>query len=284
MQPLIDADVLLHEIGWSGEFRDKDTGENVLLPAEHVMEILDKKIEIICEDVMADEEPILYISDSEWLAEREGRKFIPNFRYEVAKTQPYKGNRKNPKPFHFYNIMAYMLGMYNTVISTDGLEADDMMSIEQFGRDDTIICSRDKDLRICPGWHYSWECGKQNAIMPTLTDSIGWLEMTEKVVGETKTGKPKIKKEVKGYGLSFFYYQMLVGDSADHIPGLSGVGVVGAYNMLCDFEDEQQLFECVRDEYKDVMGKESKDYFLEQANLLWIMQEKGKPYEIPRFE
>lgn len=193
--------------------------------------------------------------------------FVPNFRYEVAKSRPYKGNRKNPKPFHFYNILFYLLAEYNTIVSEDGLEADDMLCIEQASRKDTVICSRDKDLRICPGWHFSWECGNQHAIGPTFTDKLGWLEM--------------IDKKVIGYGLKFFYYQMLVGDTADHIPGLKGWGQAGAYKLLEPLATEEELFRTVKQKYLEVMGKEvAKEYFLEQANLLWMRQEKGKPFEL----
>lgn len=278
MQPLIDADVLLHEIGWSGEFKDKETGEPVLLPPDEVISLLDNKIKGICLDVDATQPPILYVTDSEWLANWENRRrkkqglepreFIRGFRYDIAKTKPYKGNRKNPKPFHFYNILAYMLAEYNTVVSTDGYEADDMMCIEQASRgDETIICSRDKDLRICPGWHFSWECGKQGAVYPTHTNRVGWLE-------------PKGDKDILGYGLSFFYYQMLVGDTADNIPGLPGVGKVGAYKALSELKTTKELFNTVKGLYKEVLGDNSKEYFMEQANLLWMAQEKGKRFEI----
>lgn len=252
-----------------------------MLPPEEVLDLLDKKIATICRDTEATEPPILFLSDNQWLVDQdnkrrkkrgeEPREFIPNFRYSVAKTKPYKGNRNNPKPFHFYNIMAYMLATYKCVVSDYGYEADDMMCIEQTSRvQQTIICSRDKDLRICPGWHYSWECGKQGAIYPTETDRIGWLEK-------------KDNGDILGYGLSFFYYQMLVGDSADNIPGLPGVGKVGAYNALFDKKDEKELFETVKFLYKAELGESSKDYFLEQANLLHMVQEVGVGYRIPKF-
>lgn len=280
----------LHELGWSGEFKDKESGEPVLLPPEDVLDLLDKKIEGICRDVDATQPPILYITDSPWLVEydnkrrkkrgEEPREFIPNFRYGIAKTQPYKGNRKNPKPFHFYNILVYMLAKYDCVISTDGYEADDMMCIEQVARGGgTIICSRDKDLRICPGYHFSWECGKQGAIYPVETDRLGWLEPRMKW-NEKK--KEEVFDDVLGYGMSFFYYQMLVGDSADHIPGLPGWGKTKAFNLLSEIREEGELFNTVKQLYKEVKGEESKEYFLEQANLLWMAQEKGKRYEYYR--
>lgn len=244
------------------------------------MDNVDKKIQSICEYTEATEKPILYVSDSQWLADHDNktlrfigapeREFIPNFRYEVAKTKPYKGSRKNVKPYHFYNILVYLLSEYDVVVSDYGYEADDMMCIEQTKRPgETIICSRDKDLRICPGWHFSWECGKQGTIYPTETDRIGWLE--------------KVGDKVLGYGLSFFYYQMLVGDSADNIPGLPGIGPARAFNVLHDKHTEKELFTTVKDMYKQLLEEQSKEYFMEQANLLWMIQEKGVGYAIPKF-
>lgn len=278
MQPLIDADILLHELGWSGEFKDKETGEEVHLSSAHVFDLLDKKIQLICEDVGATHPPILYITDSleitrrlnkvrRWQGEPE-RVYVPNFRYEVAKARPYKGTRKNPKPFHFYNIIFYLMSEYDVVVSEDGLEADDMMCIEQASRSDTVICSRDKDLRICPGHHFSWECGNQKAVGPVFTDKIGWLQIDKKVIG---------------YGLSFFYFQMLTGDTADNIPGLKGKGDVFAYKLLHELKTEKELFLAVKSAYINVLGKDiAKDYFMEQASLLWMVQEKGIPYGLFR--
>lgn len=292
MRPLIDGDILLHEIGWSGEFNDKDSGEYILLSSEHVIELLDEKIRLICEDVDATEPPTLYFSSSQEIVERinklrrwqggEEIVFVPNFRYEVAKTKPYKGTRKNPKPFHFYNILFYALSKYNCVISEGGLEADDMMCIDQTSSPEgsTIICSRDKDLRICPGLHFSWECGNQKAKGPVYTDRLGWLELE---VSEKRLPSGKVAKEnkVTGYGLFFFYAQMLMGDSADNIPGLPKYGPKAAFDLLNTCKTEDQLKSVVKDHYKMVMGAEkSKEYFLEQANLLHMVQEKGKGYEL----
>jgi hypothetical protein len=259
-----------------------------------VEEILNKKIKEICEDVDADEPPILYVTNSEWLNKELNRRrkfrgepeeeYKPLFRYEVAKTQPYKGNRKNPKPFHFYNLLIYMLGEYNVVVSNQGLEADDMMCIEQNKREDTIICSRDKDLRICPGWHYSWECGKQKSVGPFYTDKLGSLELKTTEKTHPVTGKVTLDKKVIGYGLKFFYYQMLVGDTADHIPGLKGWGLVGSYDLLSDCKSEKELFTAVKKAYVDSLGKqEAKEMFLEQANLLWMHQAENDFYKIPKF-
>ncbi|NOQ73256.1 MAG: hypothetical protein GQ574_14710 [Crocinitomix sp.] len=248
---------------------------------EHVQELLDKRIAVICADVEATEPPLLFFTNSENLNKKlnKARKFLNeeelpymhNFRYEVAVTKPYKGTRKNPKPFHFHNILAYLMHEYEWVVMENGLEADDAMCVYQNGRDDTIICSRDKDLRICEGNHYSWECGKQRSVGPHYTDRLGSLT----------TGN---NGKTLGYGLKFFYYQMLVGDTADNIPGLKGWGDVGSKKLLQDLTSEKDLLKAVKTAYKE-KGM-SKEYFIEQANLLHMVQELhegGKPkfWEMP---
>lgn len=269
MTPLIDGDVILHELGWSGEFKDKETEELVLFPFEKVQELLDAKIKLICDEVGATAPPIIYLSNTEFLSKMLKCPLVPNFRYDVAKTKPYKGTRNNPKPFHFYNITVYLLANYECVVSRGGLEADDMMCIRQTtpSGGETIICSRDKDLRICPGWHYSWECGKQYSVGPTLTDEVGFL--TKGVNGKTL-----------GYGLKMFFYQLLVGDSADNIPGLPQVGDAKAYKLLADIPTERECYDLIKDLYIEKMGDSAKDYFFEQSALLWMQQYNKPKYKV----
>lgn len=300
MKPLIDADILLHEIGWSGEFKSKETGEEILLDPEYVFDLLDKKIDLICEDVGATEPPTLFITNSEWLNNELNRRhrfkgepeeeYKPLFRYSVAVTQPYKGNRNNPKPFHFKNLIIHMLANYDVVIAKNGYEADDLLCMYQ-GNYDTgngwetvpsVICSRDKDLRICPGYHFSWECGKQKAIGPEYTDELGRLIMT--IVEKEKNEKIIKEKKVHGYGLKFFYYQMLVGDTADYIPGLPKWGLVRAFELIDPLTTHEEVFNAVKQAYIESQGLcKAKEYWMEQANLLWMIQKEGERYTIPKF-
>ena len=271
MQALIDADILRYEIGFSGQWKD-DEGVLVMRDWEFVKELLDMKIAGICEDVEADEVPVLYLTDDTTInrmrnreRKREGLKplaLIANFRDKIAVTKVYKGTRKGEKPLHFNNLTAYMLENYLCEVSSGGLEADDEMCIEQtsrLGKGDTIICSRDKDLRICQGLHYSWECGKQAAIGPFQTDRVGSIE--------DKGGK------VFGTGLSFFYSQLLTGDGADNIPGLPRCGPVAALKALEGAVDEASLFASVSELYKNKLEEGWEAYMREQADLLWMVQE-----------
>lgn len=293
MKPLIDGDILLHEIGWSGEFMDKEKGEEVLLDPDTVFSILDKKIELICEDVEATEPPLIFMTADSKINEilnkqrrfmgEEEKEFVRGFRYDVAKTKPYKGTRVNPKPFHFYNIFLYLLANYETFIAEDGYEADDYLGIFQMKMgEESIICSRDKDLGIIPGWHYSWECGKQKAIGPIKTDELGWLEIKEKKV--IRNNKEVLDKKLVGYGLKFFYSQMLTGDTADNIPGLPKWGIVKTYNLLHSLGSHEEVFKATKAAYIETLGKkEAKNFWMEQANLLWMIQKKGENYKLPKF-
>lgn len=287
MRALVDADILCHELAWGAEFtsKDEDTeGDAVLLGFDHVERLILNKLAIIQDEVEATEPPLLFITNSEqlntklnkrrrWLGEEEVV-FTPNFRYEVAKERPYKGTRVNAKPFHFYNIIAYFMANYEVVINEQGLEADDAIcTYQQSSSEDTIICSRDKDLRMQQGWHYSWECGKQGSIGPVFTDELGWLE-------------PPSRGKILGYGKSFFYSQLLTGDTVDNIAGLPRCGAVAAYKLLHGADSERALYEIVRGAYEDKLGDGYEDYLLEQGQLLYMVNTTDvdglpKMWEIP---
>ena len=267
-----------YEIGFCAHWTDDD-GEPQIRNFEFVQELLDNKIEEICEMVMADDEPTLYLTGDPKIYKRMKRegydvppKFEPNFREAVAVTKPYKGTRKGEKPFHFDNLTAYILSNYDTKVAF-GLEADDLMSIDQVASDtETIICSRDKDLKITQGWHFSWMCGKQPQWGPEEVDEIGEIELTS--------------KGIKGTGLSFFYSQMLTGDAVDNIGGLKGVGPKKAFTLLEGCSTEAELYAAVSGAYEEKLGEHWKLMYREQADLLWMIQEldihgepvRHKPY------
>lgn len=265
---LIDADILRYEVGFGSEWTDED-GEKVINPFEKVAEMFDQRIDEICAATETDEEPHIYITADTGVVsilnrerKRQGKEplsYFPNYREEVATTKVYKGNRVKAKPFHFNNLTAYIVSKYNYKIAV-GIEADDLLSIEHVqDPEGTIICSRDKDLRITPGMHYGWECGKQPSFGPEKISEFGYLEL----------GKGK----VIGGGLMFFYSQMLTGDAVDNIPGLPKIGPVAAYKALSECQSEEELFDITTALYKEKIGDNWKEYFLEQADLLWIMRE-----------
>lgn len=262
MQPLVDADVLRYEVGFAAEAGWQNEGPP---PFDYVEEILRSRIDNICGVVGATAPPILFLTGKH------------NFREQLATRQPYK-NRPSNKPWHFHNITAFMKGSYDVRIQ-DGLEADDLMAIEQSSRVvrkglASIICTRDKDLRAVPGWHYGWELGNQPSFGPYLTDETGYITLSAD------------RKSIKGTGLLFFYSQCLTGDRTDSILGVEGLGPVKAFEILKDTQTSDEAFKAVREAYRAVYGDDGDRLLLESGRLLWMtreLHEDGSPvlWEFP---
>lgn len=280
MKPLIDSDVLRYEIGFSGE--TVEDGERRVLDFERVAEMFDQRIKEICAEVWATEPPVLYITNDRRLHKRVNKErkkkgeveleYIPNFRDSVAKQKEYKGNRKQEKPFHYDNLTAYIFSKYDVKVAV-GMEADDLMSIDQWervrnGHLDTIICSRDKDLRITPGMHFSWSCGRQEQFGPARVTELGEIKLI------------KNNKKIFGTGLSFFYSQLITGDVVDNVPGLPKGGPVLAHKTLADCSSEEEMFERVSALYQERFGEDWRQEMREQVDLLWMVRElneEGEP-------
>lgn len=254
MKPLIDGDILRYEIGFAAEYGWQSDNPEEIPPWNYVSDLLDAKIKHICDSVEATEKPTIYLTG-------EG-----NFRDDVATVKVYKGNRLNSKkPWHFKNLTAYILCEYDCIV-TEGIEADDQMAIDQTEK--TIICSRDKDLRQVPGWHFGWECGKQGQFGPHEYDLIGEIDLSER------------RDKIIGGGLKFFYSQVLTGDVVDNVPGLPKCGAVKAFKLLSGIDTAEGLLKVVSDAYKDYYGDSWEEALLEQAKLLWMVREldeKGEP-------
>lgn len=276
MRCLIDADILIYEIGSCGEFDVKDddgekTGEHVIRHSDFVFELLDQRIREICEECWSNQPPTLYLTGNEQVMrmynkelKRKGEdqvEYKPNFRYAVATVKPYKGNRKDVvKPYHTENIIAYMFAKYEVKVA-NGYEADDAIIIDtMLDLDNTIVCTRDKDLRQAGKHHFGWACGKQEQFGPKEIDTFGSLEYNAD------------KKKLTGEGIKFFYSQLLTGDPVDNIPGLPGCGPVKAFELLDELETEPDLLGAVEAAYEVRYGEFTMNRIFEQADLLWMCQ------------
>lgn len=155
----------------------------------------------------------------------------------------YKANRKDtPKPLLCPEIEKYLIQKYDAVVC-EGIEADDAMGIQQCqDPSDTIICTIDKDLDTIPGWHYNWD--KQSVYNVTPEEAT-----------------------------KFFWMQVLMGDTADNIIGLKGIGPMKASRLL----EDVPLAEC-RDFCLDtyLTNERSLEDFDLNCKLLWILR---KPLE-----
>lgn len=183
-----------------------------------------------------------------------------NFRYDIY--PEYKANRKQPKPRHLIACKEYLIDKYAAQVS-EGCEADDLLGIAQCSQQDTIICSLDKDLRMIPGNHYSFEISGKITRGPNAGES--WVKPAERVFVEPFDG------------LRRFYTQCLTGDSTDNVKGASGIGKVKAERILADCRTEQALLEATR----DCFG--SDEELLMTGQCLWIFRKPNDIWQLPQF-
>ena len=272
MKPLIDGDILVYEAASSAEVGWKSDGP---APWDYVESLLELSMMNICASVRATEAPLVFLSTDK------------NFRYQLAKTKPYKGNRKDIiRPFHYDNIRAWMPMRWETIIC-DGYEADDGLAMYQTQAEEntTIICSRDKDLRQVPGWHYTWGRGGQVAEGPTLVEEFGHIRLYERIVMPISPDKKAYKAyKLRGDGLKFFYAQCLMGDVVDNIPGCKGVADKGAFELLSECNSEEECHKVVLDAYNNIWGENGKDVLLEQARLLWLVRGRNDDETLTMWE
>ena len=173
-----------------------------------------------------------------------------NFRNSVATVKPYKGNRDpSHKPSHYGDIKRYLIEHHGAIL-VEGMEADDALGIEQWANKDrsTVIVSTDKDMLMIPGFHYNWV--KDTWQLRTLHEAN-----------------------------TFFWWQMLVGDPTDNIPGIHGIGKVKADKIVAECEgDLAKLRERVEKEYQRQYGDEWQSIMREIGMLLWIKREEDKTW------
>lgn len=161
-----------------------------------------------------------------------------NFRYSIY--PEYKANRSSVRPEHLKATKEHAQTEWGAIKSV-GCEADDLLGIDQcaaLSDEETIIVSIDKDLNMIPGWHYN-PIKKERYLVSPL-DAI-----------------------------RFFYYQLLVGDSADNIKGAKGIGKVKAEAALVGISEEAELFRCVSDYYSCYEELEM------NARCLWIWRKEN---------
>lgn len=180
-----------------------------------------------------------------------------NFRYRIY--PEYKANRTQPKPRHLKAVKEYLVDKYQAQVADD-CEADDLLGIAQdkVGHT-TIICSLDKDLRMIPGWHYSFE-------ISGTVKGTRWVRPAEKVL------------VTPWEGLRKFYTQILTGDTTDNVKGASGIGKVKAERILRDCTSEQEMLEAVQDYFS------SEEELVMTGQCLWIFRKPNDRWSIPTFD
>jgi len=159
----------------------------------------------------------------------------------------YKANRTQPKPKWLAELRNYSVEVLNAEITNNGLEADDLLGINQ--TQDTIICSLDKDLLQVEGKHFQWAISTA-----TWSKEDMFLDQTPLE------------------GKRLFYKQCLKGDSSDNIKGVAKIGEKKATDMLINCNTEQEMFDIVRKAYDD------DDAFLMNARCLYILRSEDDDF------
>lgn len=224
---LIDGDI----IAYRAAFSTQD-----LLPKD-----AKRKADDLIEYVLG--ETLMFPDPSDYEVFLTGR---TNFRFDIAKSAPYKGNRKAvEKPKHLGVARDHLVNKWGAVVS-DGEEADDLIAIAatKYGPD-TVVASIDKDMLQIPCRHFNFNRRE-------------WKEVSE------------------FDGMLFFYTQILTGDAADNIIGLFRFGAVKAAKMLAGCETEDQMWDVVLKAYD---GDEER--VIENARLLWLRRKEGELWQPP---
>lgn len=171
-----------------------------------------------------------------------------NYRSTLAKTAPYKGQRKGVRPKHYDHIREVMCTAWGFTIE-EGQEADDAVAIHattltKEGKD-FIICSIDKDLLQLVGKHYNFVKGERF----------------------------KVTQHEANINL---YTQCLTGDKVDNIIGLHGIGKVKAAKILKGAKTECEMYQRCIEAYEGDQERVN-----ENLSLLWLRREPNQMWEPP---
>ncbi len=260
----IDADLVAYEVAVCGEYID-ETGEKVIKSYRSIEDLTEIIVNQILEAVGSTLPPTMFLTGD------------GNFRFDIATVKPYKGNRKaEDKPYHLENVRVVMQSLYETVIAHD-CEADDELAMAQ--TENTVLCSRDKDLKQVGGYHYGWEVGLQPEQPLHLVEGMGVLLPKYKEVTSKKGVVSLRMKKLDGEGYIYFLSQILTGDVVDNIPGCPNVGIVKAYERLSLANTKREAIRIVQDIYEECYGEGYVSYLQEQAQLVWMVRgrdEDGK--------
>lgn len=230
--PIIDADSLVWNCGFMRDDSDDDPPLGFYLHA--VNNVMSSILDVFPERTYTK----VYIGGTD------------NFRYNVAKQRPYKGQRKQDKPTYYHDIRLHLVSRYGAEV-INGEEADDAVGKWQWKHSDksTCIVGQDKDLKTIPGLHYWWK-----------TKELEYINLTD--------------------ANNHFLHQMLTGDPSDNIPGVPKVGKTTADRIFqeCGFDTAKILLRVER-EYQKAYGRGWREVMDEMGTLLHIRREDGKVWQ-----
>jgi len=163
-------------------------------------------------------------------------------RYDQAVTKEYQGNRKGKEKPEFLDHIRGYIGEHLSSEVHMNQEADDGMAQKNYADPvNSVIVSKDKDLRMVPGLHWDF---KEEHVADVEGFGNIWIDQS------TKT------KKLLGWGPAFFWAQLLMGDTADNIAGLPSaeidgktkrVGPMLAHDLLEGINNNKDAFARVKE-------------------------------------
>ena len=209
-------------------------------------------------------------------------------RHEIARVAEYQGKRKKDAGLgeRVRALRLHMAHMWTPTTSPHAQydqEADDSLCQAMWRDPNAVLWSIDKDLNMVGGMHLSNDASE-------ITQSTWGY-------GETYLDRSKSAPKISGKGTSFFWHQLLQGDSVDGIPGLPKLpngkpcGAVGVTNYLKDATNDKEALALVWVAYDGYYGPTKfrfiswdgieelfypNEMLLEQARLLWMRRERGQ--------
>ena len=207
-------------------------------------------------------------------------------RNEIATVKPYQEQRvgKNADIKERVRLLRNLLANHktNTVTPVANMytEADDSLSIYQLEDiENSVLMSGDKDLHMVAGMHCDQKTGRMYKVE-------GFGETSTKEVGN-------VKPKLCGTGTSWFWHQLLMGDTADNIPGLPKLsgplcnryiplkkhnpkrkaiacGPAKAEAILKGVTNDKNAMDRVLEAYQGFYPDNAREMLVEQAFLLWM--------------
>jgi len=256
VEVLIDADTLLYRVGFLW-FPSQEEYEKACVDSF-------RKTILKCESMAKKFYPHIDAIRVRLFFTRKG----PKYRSLFDKECKYKEHRKKAAKPRFVEEMMRAISLHLpyeriSLDSTEG-EADDCLSIAaNYLRSiyvPYLIAGCDKDLRQIPGNHYNY-----------LTDSH--MHITHEMA------------------YRFFFTQLLMGDVADNVPGIKGVGIKRAGYILHGAISAEDMWDYTVSAYmtaydKTMSEEEISELLYERANKLYLLKYRGDQWypPIPEFD
>jgi len=180
------------------------------------------------------------------------------FRSHVATTKPYKGNRSDTeRPPYLLVAKGYMFEEYGAKCEAH-LESEDLVAIRayEYGLENVIIASIDKDMLQIPTEFYNYAKDEQFKLIDVQSTELFWT-------------------------------QVLTGDATDNIPGLDRVGPKTADKIISELAGKTIHIDHVDRIYCEHVAKEyikrghPYQYFVEQCRLLRMLRSREEVYFPP---